>query len=144
MQDHIDREYEGIIASVTSFGVFVRLKELHIEGLVHITGLGNDYFNYDQGRHVLVGERTRQVFKLGDELDVRVRSVDLDGRQIDFELADLPRGSSRDRLAGKSRKPQAKNTRPTGKGSSDKDRKEPSKPRRSGSIRERLKRGDVP
>lgn len=146
MQDHIDREYEGIIASVTSFGVFVRLKELHIEGLVHITGLGNDYFNYDQGRHVLVGERTRQVFRLGDELDVRVRSVDLDGRQIDFELADLPRGSSRDRLAGKSRKPQTKNGRPASKGKAGAEQgsNEQSKSRRGGSIRERLKRGDVP
>lgn len=92
MQDHIDNEYEGVISSVTSFGMFVRLNELHIEGLVHITALGNDYFHYDNERHLLIGERTRKVYRLGDQVVIRVANVNLDDKQIDFELASLPKG----------------------------------------------------
>lgn len=86
MLDHLNQEYTGVISSVTSFGLFVRLVDLHIEGLVHITGLGNDYFQYDNERHILIGERTRKVYRLGDELSVSVVSVDMDSKQIDFAL----------------------------------------------------------
>ena len=128
MQDHIENEYAGIIASVTSFGMFVRLVDLHIEGLVHITALGNDYFHYDNERHLLIGERTRRTYRLGDEVEVRVRSVDMDDKQIDFELAGIP-AKSRDRSSGKpgrTRFPKVKD----GKSAT--------------SVREQLRRGHVP
>lgn len=92
MLDHIDNEYEGVVSSVTSFGMFVRLKELHIEGLVHIAALGNDFFHYDSEKHLLVGERTRRTYRLGDDVTIRVANVSLDDKQIDFELASQPKG----------------------------------------------------
>ncbi|WP_415902109.1 ribonuclease R [Neptuniibacter sp. QD29_5] len=88
MQEHVGDEYEGVIAAVTGFGVFVELDELFVEGLVHITGLPGDYYVFDQAKQRLVGERTRKVFKLGDRLRVKVARVDLDERKIDFELID--------------------------------------------------------
>lgn len=135
MQDHIDREYEGVIASVTSFGIFVRLKDLHIEGLVHITALGNDYFNYSPERGALIGENSRQVFRLGDELTVRVVSVNLEDKQIDFELANVKRSSRR---SGK----------PTGPKDNNKPNRSNANQARSenaaSSIRDKLRRGEVP
>lgn len=124
MQDHVENEYMGIISSVTSFGMFVRLIDLHIEGLVHITNLGNDYFHYNNERHSLVGERTRKVYRLGDEVEVRVRSVDMDDKQIDFELASLPKGQSNSRTRGAGKR----------EGSESKAK----------SIREQLRKGHVP
>jgi len=88
MQEHVGDEYEGVIAAVTGFGVFVELDELFVEGLVHITALPGDYYVFDQAKQRLVGERTRKVFKLGDRLTVKVVRVDLDERKIDFELAE--------------------------------------------------------
>lgn len=91
MQEHVGDEYEGVIAAVTGFGVFVELDELFVEGLVHITALPGDYYVFDQAKQRLVGERTRKTFKLGDRLSVKVVRVDLDERKIDFELADQQR-----------------------------------------------------
>ncbi len=90
MMEHVGAEFDGIISAVTSFGLFVELSEVYVEGLVHITSLGNDYFHYDPVHHRLVGERTRAVFRLGDRLRVRVVRVDLDEAKLDFELADIP------------------------------------------------------
>ena len=86
LKDHVGEEYEGVVSAVTGFGLFVELKDIYIEGLVHITGLPQDYYQHDATHHRLVGERTRQVFRLGDELKVQVVRVDLDERKIDFEL----------------------------------------------------------
>lgn len=88
MQDHVGDDYDGAIAAVTGFGVFVELDELFVEGLVHITALPGDYYVFDQAKQRLVGERTRKVFKLGDRLRVKVVRVDLDERKIDFELVE--------------------------------------------------------
>lgn len=90
MMEHVGAEFDGIISGVTSFGLFVELSEVYVDGLVHITSLGNDYFHYDPVHHRLLGERTRRVFRLGDRLRVRVVRVDLDEAKIDFELADTP------------------------------------------------------
>jgi ribonuclease R len=90
MQSQIGEEYSGVIAAVTGFGAFVELDELYVEGLVHITSLPNDYYHFEAAKQRLIGERTRQVFKLGDPLQVRVVRVDLDERKIDFELASSP------------------------------------------------------
>lgn len=86
MQDKIGEVYEGTIAGVTSFGVFVALDGVYVEGLVHVTELGNDYFNYDKARHEMVGERTGARFRLGDRLTVKVARVDLETSKIDFTL----------------------------------------------------------
>lgn len=87
MQQHIGDEFDGLVTSVTQFGIFVELSEVFVDGLVHITGLGNDYFHFERAHHRLIGERTRKVFRLGDKVRVRVMRVDLDEAKIDFELA---------------------------------------------------------
>ena len=73
---------------MTSFGIFVELKDIYVEGLVHITALHNDYYHFDPAGHRLRGERTGKVYRLGDEVSVKVVRVNLDDRKIDFELAD--------------------------------------------------------
>jgi ribonuclease R len=87
MQQHVGDEFDGIITGVTQFGIFVELSEVYVDGLVHITALGNDYFLFEPKSHRLIGERTRTIFRLGDKLRVRVMRVDLDEAKIDFELA---------------------------------------------------------
>jgi len=86
LRDQVGAVYGGHVSSVTSFGLFVELNDLYIEGLIHITSLPHDYYRFEPAQHRLVGERTRKVFGLGDELVVRVVRVDLDNRKIDFEL----------------------------------------------------------
>jgi ribonuclease R len=88
MLDKVGEEYEGIVSSVTSFGLFVELKEIYVEGLVHITALQNDYYHFDPAGHRLRGERTGRVYRLGDEIRVKVVRVDLDERKLDFEPAE--------------------------------------------------------
>ncbi|RUO60521.1 ribonuclease R [Pseudidiomarina insulisalsae] len=97
MQDHVGEEFTGVIASVTNFGLFIRLDDLHIDGLVHVSNLDNDYYHYDSERHLLIGENSRRVYRLGDKVKVRVRSVDLDERKIDLTLlsAESPSGKQR-------------------------------------------------
>ena len=86
LRDQVGAIYDGHVSAVTGFGLFVELNELYIEGLIHITSLPHDYYRFDAAQQRLVGERTRRVFGLGDELVVRVVRVDLDNRKIDFEL----------------------------------------------------------
>jgi ribonuclease R len=86
MQDKIGEVYEGTVAGVTSFGVFVALDGAYVEGLLHVTELGSDYFNYDKARHEMVGERTGVRFRLGDRLTIKVARVDLETTKIDFTL----------------------------------------------------------
>jgi len=88
MLDKVGETYPGIITSVTSFGVFVELQEIYVEGLVHVTALGNDYYHYDPAQHRLLGERTKRSFRLADPVSVKVVQVNLDERKIDFELVD--------------------------------------------------------
>ena len=94
MQDKIGEEFEGIISSVTSFGVFVELPNT-IEGLVHITDLDDDYYVYDENNLCLRGERTKKVYRLGDSVKVRCTKVDIDNREVYFyiiedEYSDIP------------------------------------------------------
>ena len=77
LQQCIGETYEGVVSGVTGFGLFVELDGLHVEGLVHITSLPQDYYRFDASKHRLVGERTRKVFRLGDSLTVNVARVDL-------------------------------------------------------------------
>ncbi|MYM24994.1 ribonuclease R [Duganella sp. FT135W] len=87
MQDKLGEEYTGIITGVTTFGIFVQLDQLFVEGLVHITDLGADYFQYDDARHELKGERTGRKYQLTDRVAVQVVRVDLESRKIDLRLA---------------------------------------------------------
>ncbi len=86
MLDKIGDVFAGVISSVTSFGCFVLLDEIYTEGLLHITGLPNDYYQFEQRQHALVGRHNGKVFRLGDAIRVRVAKVDVDDKQIDFAL----------------------------------------------------------
>ncbi|WP_088332586.1 ribonuclease R [Lacimicrobium sp. SS2-24] len=94
MQDHVGESFDGVIASVTSFGFFVRLSEFHIDGLVHITALENDYYHFDAVKQHLIGENFGTVYRLGDLVRVKVAGVNLDDRKIDFVL-DQPQGKGK-------------------------------------------------
>ena len=87
MQDHVGDEFGGVISSVTNFGLFVRLDDLQIDGMIHVTNLGNEYFHYDGAKHCLIGEQTHTVYRLGDKVTVQVSSVSLDERRINLVLA---------------------------------------------------------
>lgn len=85
MQDKLGEEFMGHISSVTSFGLFVELDDIYVEGLVHITSLKSDYYKFDAVHHRLIGERSGKHYQLGDAIRVRVARVDLDEKKIDFE-----------------------------------------------------------
>ena len=97
MQDHIGDVMTGTVAAVTNFGFFVRLNDIHIDGLVHVTSLLSDYYIFDAGKQTLKGERTGRTYRIGDVLDVKVLSVNLDDKKIDFELADQEAAGQRKR-----------------------------------------------
>ncbi|MET0025142.1 MAG: ribonuclease R [Sedimenticola sp.] len=162
MMDKLGESFEGIITSVTSFGIFVELDEIYVDGLVHITALHNDYYHFDPVGHRLAGERTGQVYRLGDQVKIKVAAVNLDDRKIDFVLdsddGEVPERQSRPKRTRRSRK-----ERPGSRGESKgpgrkkegkeepKSRKKPKKdkkPRKSksdkkpkGKDKKRVKRG---
>jgi ribonuclease R len=82
----LGEEYGGVVSAATSFGIFVTLDSLYVEGLVHITELGGEYFRFDELRQELRGERTGIRYAIGSRVQVQVSRVDLDGRKIDFRL----------------------------------------------------------
>ena len=86
MQDKVGEIFEGTVSGVTSFGVFVALDDAYVEGLLHVTELGNDYFHYDKAHHAMVGERTNEKYRLGDRVTIKVARVDLETTKIDFSL----------------------------------------------------------
>ena len=86
MLDKLGQGFVGIISGVTAFGIFVELKDIYVEGLIHITSLKDDYYHFDPAKHRLRGERTGMTYRLSDEINVMVARVDLDERKIDFEL----------------------------------------------------------
>jgi ribonuclease R len=90
MQSRLGEEMTGLVSGVADFGLFVELEELPVDGLVHVSGLGADYFRHERDRHCLVGTRSGVVFRLGDRLKVRVARVDLETRRIDFDLVTSP------------------------------------------------------
>jgi len=91
MQDHVGDEFDGTISAVTNFGLFVTLDELYVDGLVHISDLGQDYYKFDAQRHTLRGERTGTKYQLGGRVRVKVVRVSLEQAKIDFVLVDPPR-----------------------------------------------------
>ncbi|MEY2632545.1 MAG: hypothetical protein RIR00_1199 [Pseudomonadota bacterium] len=90
MRGRIGEEFDGTIAAVTAFGVFVALDQVYVEGLVHVSELGEDYFRFDNVKHEMLGERTGKRFRLGDRLRVRLVRADLETNKIDFVLAVPP------------------------------------------------------
>ena len=84
MQDRIGEVFDGTISGVTAFGAFVTLDQVYVEGLVHISELGTDYFHHDPIRHCLIGERTKQQYRVGDRLRVKLVRADLESNRIDF------------------------------------------------------------
>jgi ribonuclease R len=103
MREHLGEEYAGVVSAVTSFGIFVTLDAMYVEGLVHVTELGGEYFRFDEARQELRGERTGMRYALGTRVQVQVSRVDLDGRRIDFRLIQeggaMPNHSAKDREA---------------------------------------------
>ncbi|OGV25449.1 MAG: ribonuclease R [Legionellales bacterium RIFCSPHIGHO2_12_FULL_37_14] len=85
MQNKLGQTFTGTITGVTAFGLFVELDEIFVEGLVHISNLKSDYYQFDPSRHHLIGSRTGHIFRLGEKMSVIVARVDLDDRKIDFD-----------------------------------------------------------
>lgn len=118
MLDKIGDTFDGLISSVTSFGIFVELQDIYIEGLVHITSLPKDYYQFEPASHKLIGERSGRVFQLGEPVSVKVAAVSLDERKIDFtveglEAAEEKRPKPAAKKAGKkkARKPRKKKSK---------------------------------
>jgi len=104
MQEHVGGEYDGVITGVTHFGLFVMLNDFYVEGLVHVTSLGNDYYHSEHGGLRLSGENTGHSFGLGDALRVRISRVDVEEARVDLQLVDeVPAGpeKSRGKTAGR-------------------------------------------
>ncbi len=124
MREHLGEEYGGVVTAATSFGIFVTLDAMYVEGLVHITELGGEYFKFDEARQELRGERTGIRYAIGSRVRVQVSRVDLDGRKIDFRLvregeeltALRPGKDRRDKPAGASAKASDKRGARSGEG----------------------------
>jgi ribonuclease R len=86
MRDHLGSVFTGTVSAVTGFGLFVSLDDLYVEGLVHVSELGKDYFHFDAAKHMMLGERTGVRYRLGDRLQVRVVKVDMESTKVDFVL----------------------------------------------------------
>ncbi|WP_045412739.1 ribonuclease R [Vibrio owensii] len=153
MQDHVGDELDGVIANVTSFGFFVRLTELHIDGLVHISTLANDYYQFDPIGQRLIGESFGNIYRLGDAVKVKVLAVNLNDKQIDFEIIETSRKlrgkgkTAKKRAADAKRKAKEKKRAATKGGTRAKPMIEPTKhpePAEAGSARKgSAKRGDA-
>ena len=100
--DKVGEEYDGMVVSVHAFGFFVELREIFVEGLVHVSGLDDDFYQYEEERHRLSGMNRRREFSIGTAVKVSVAKVDLERREIDFRLltgdsAPPPKGRRRRR-----------------------------------------------
>lgn len=136
MLDHVGDSFEGVIASVTSFGFFVRLGEFHIDGLVHIASLENDYYHFDEVKQSLIGESFGTVYRLGDPVIVKVSAVNLDDRKIDF-LLDMPTRKGKKSSSKRTRTKSAADKSKQNKPGTDKPGKKATKPNKSRSRRKK-------
>ncbi|WP_321528268.1 ribonuclease R [Sedimenticola selenatireducens] len=132
MMDKIGEEFVGIITSVTSFGIFVELDEIYVDGLVHITALDNDYYHFDPVGHRLTGERSGMVYRLGDQVKIQVAAVNLDDRKIDFILVEAVGAKAKSRRRKKPASEPAGETTP--RDSAGKKRKKPASSRAAASA----------
>ncbi|PCH62428.1 MAG: ribonuclease R [SAR86 cluster bacterium] len=108
IQDRVGDEFLGTVAGVTNFGLFVELQDIYVEGLVHITELRNDYYQFDPVRHSLTGERSNKTYKLGDRVEVKVVRVNLDDKKIDLQLVGEPASANLKPRDGRGKKRGAK------------------------------------
>lgn len=131
MQDKVGETFNGIITSVNSFGVFVELEEIFVDGLVHITALDNDYYHYDPVGHRLTGERTGKVFRLGDPLTIIVAKVNLDDRKIDFVPAKAAGGGTVNKRRSRSSKKSDRSSKPVADKAPSRKKRRGKKPRPS-------------
>ena len=142
MREHLGEEFGGVVTAATSFGVFVTLDAMYVEGLVHITELGGEYFRFDEARQELRGERSGMRYALGTRVRVQVSRVDLDGRKIDFRL--IHEGEDRSALVSRAMKDKAGNasaelplsergagTRRSGQGAADRTTQTPARSRKT-------------
>ncbi|MEN8214350.1 MAG: ribonuclease R [Pseudomonadota bacterium] len=125
--DKVGEEFDGIITSVTGFGLFVMLDDIYVDGLVHITALDRDYFHFDPIGHRLQGERTGITYRLGDPLRIRIAAVNIDDRKIDFVLPGdgKRKDSDKKRRTGKRTKKQG--GKQTGQQSAKQSKQQPDK-----------------
>lgn len=100
MSDRVGDEFDGVVSGVAPFGLFVELGGLYVDGLVHVSGLSSDYYQFDARNHRLVGDRTGRAFNLADTVRVKVVRVNLDERKIDLELVDTRKGKSSSAIHG--------------------------------------------
>ncbi|WP_120513582.1 ribonuclease R [Photobacterium salinisoli] len=154
MQDHVGDEFDGVIANVTGFGFFVRLNELNIDGLVHISNLDNDYYQYDPIGQRLVGDASGKIYRLGDTVQVKVAAINLNDRQIDFELVGGGRKARRPGKTAQTREKQQRMRKAEGlqrqslkayrveNGEAQQEHKAEAKKERS-SVRQQLKAGVI-
>lgn len=112
MQDRVGDEFIGTVTSVTSFGLFVELNDIYVEGLVHISELSNDYYHFDPVHHRLTGERSQNAYRLGDSVEVKVVRVDLNDKKIDLQMVGLKQAAKR---SGKSKAKSSSSARPKNK-----------------------------
>ncbi|MBF7074025.1 ribonuclease R [Glaciecola sp. MH2013] len=117
MQDHVGDVFDGVVASVTNFGLFVRITEFQIDGLVHITALPSDYYHFDEQKQCLVGESAGLVYHLGDQVKIKVAGVNLDDRKIDL----LIEGTTK--VRGKLKKPRKRSEKSAKKSAGAKSKK---------------------
>ena len=104
MADKVGDEFEGYVTGVAAFGLFIELIEHFVEGLVHVSTMADDYYRFVEGAHLLRGENTQKVYRLGDKVKVQVIRVNMDVRQIDLGLVEIlerVREGSGDREAGR-------------------------------------------
>ncbi|BFH65766.1 ribonuclease R [Paenibacillus azoreducens] len=99
MLDKVGEEFDGIISSVTGFGMFIELPNT-VEGLIRLAGLTDDYYHFDEASMSLIGERTSKIFRIGDEVKIRVARVNMDDHTIDFEMVDMKPRRERNRGGG--------------------------------------------
>lgn len=128
MMDKVGKEFPGAVSGVTSFGIFVELTDIYVEGLVHISTLPDDYYQFDPIKHELKGERAARRFRLGDPVKIQVARVDLDQRAIDFVLAEGARVNTKPK--GGRFKPKQDKADSAGKKKSKNNRGGGGKPRR--------------
>ena len=86
MKKHLGDEFRAVISGVAQYGMFIQINDLHVEGMVHVREMNDDYYQYDEKQYSLIGKRRRKMYRLGDPVLVKVSRVDPEARQIDFIL----------------------------------------------------------
>jgi predicted RNA-binding protein with RPS1 domain len=147
MADKVGDEFEGYITGVSAFGLFIELIEHFVEGLVHVTTMADDYYRFVEGTHVLRGENTGKIYRLGDRVQVQVVKVDMERRQVDLgltEILDRVRESERNRGARRSRAEPREKSRPaaaTKAGKRDAGKRAAKRKQRPGKLERAVKKG---